>query len=116
LCANTTPGYEVRISQFVAQGEAGGQFRAVSHYNKDGFLAPVQFEQQGGHHVSGCLIEVAGGLVAQQQQRLADEGAGQGYALLLAAGKLGGAVVEAVAQTDLREQIAGALLGTEPRP
>src|ERR1039458_4001411 len=100
---------DVRISQFVPQGEPGGQFRAVSHHHEDGLLPPVQFKQQGGYHVRGCLIEIAGGLVAQQQQRLVDEGARQRYALLLAAGKLGGAMIEAIAQAHLHEQAARAI-------
>src|ERR1039458_2276247 len=97
---------EVRISQFVPQWEPGGQFRAVSHHHEDGLLPLVQFEQERSHHVGGCLVEIAGGLVAQQQQRLVDEGARQRYALLLAAGKLGRAMIEAIAQADLCQQVA----------
>src|ERR1039458_10365580 len=100
---------DVRISQFVPQGEPGDQFRAVSHPHEEGFLALVQFEQERSHHVGGCLVEIAGGLVAQQQQRLADEGTRQRHALLLAAGKLGRAMIEAIAQANLSEQVARAV-------
>ena len=57
------------------------------------------------------MIQIAGRLIAKQEQGLADEGARQRHALLLAAGKLGGAMVEAIAQANLLEQIARAVDG-----
>ena len=69
----------------------------------------VQLQQQRRHHVGGSLVQVAGGFVAKQQQRLADQGARQCDALLLAARKLGGPVVQPVAKPDLLQQLARAL-------
>ena len=45
-------------------------------------------------------VEVAGGLVGQDDRRGADERAGDGDALALAAGELGRVVVEAVVEAD----------------
>ena len=60
--------------------------------------------------VAGLGVELAGRLVGQDQERVLHQGPGDGHALLLAAGELVGAVVEAVAQADLREQLGGPLL------
>ena len=48
--------------------------------------------EQLNDFAAGVGIEVAGGLIGQQQFRLVDEGAGDGDALLFAAGKLVGLV------------------------
>ena len=45
-----------------------------------------------------CAVEVAGGLVGEDERRVGHERAGDGHALLLAAGQLGRLVVEAVAE------------------
>ena len=52
-------------------------------------------------------IEVAGGLVGHDDGRFHDEGAGQGDALLFAAGELNRIMIDAVSQSDLIEQLAG---------
>ena len=52
-------------------------------------------------------VQVAGGLVGQQQARPADQRAGDGDALLLAARELVGQVVQPLAQPDLLEHLAG---------
>ncbi len=59
---------------------------------------------------SGVGIEIAGGLVGQEDRGIEGERAGDGYALTLAAGKLVGEVVEALSQLDELEQGAGALV------
>ena len=51
-------------------------------------------------------IQIAGRLVGQQQFRLVDERAGDGDALLFAAGKLGRLVIQPVLEADAREQFA----------
>ena len=51
--------------------------------------------QHGKNRVGVLGIEVAGGLVGQHDSRARDQGAGDGDALLLAAGELVGAMVEA---------------------
>ena len=58
----------------------------------------VQPLEQVQDLLAGPGIEVAGGLVGQEQGRVVDQGAGDGHALLLAAGELRGVVVQAVPQ------------------
>src|SRR5437868_155632 len=56
---------------------------------------------EDGHHLGAAGgVEVAGGFVGQQDLGVADESSGDGHSLLFAAGHLGGAVVEAVAESD----------------
>ena len=48
--------------------------------------------------VPGAAVEVAGGLVREDERRVRHQRSSDGHALLLAAGELGGLVVHAVAQ------------------
>ena len=52
-------------------------------------------------------VEGAGGLVGQDEARAVGQGAGDGDALLLADGEFGGAVVQAIGQADLVEEVDG---------
>ena len=61
--------------------------RDIDGGNAQALLQPLEFV---AHAFAQGGIEVAEGFVQQQQLRLAHDGAGQGDALLLAAGKLGG--------------------------
>src|SRR6185369_15575244 len=54
----------------------------------------------------GGAVEVRRGLVGQDQRGLADQRAGDGHALLLAARQLAGAVACALAEPDLLERAA----------
>src|SRR5262249_30867240 len=63
------------------------------------------------HRLRRVRVEVAGRLVGQQPARRIGERAGDGDALLLAAGELGGLVAGAFGQTKLRQEIPGARLG-----
>ncbi|MDT4829695.1 hypothetical protein FQZ97_631220 [compost metagenome] len=56
-------------------------------------------------------VERRGGLVEQHQLGLHRQGAGDGHALLLAAGELRRVVPGALGQADLGQQLAGQLLG-----
>src|SRR5712692_10730326 len=40
---------EVRITQFVPDGEPGSQLRAVRHHHQDGLLPSMQLKQQRSH-------------------------------------------------------------------
>ena len=66
----------------------------------------------------GGGVQVAGRLVGEDQRRVGDQRAGDRDALLLAAGQLGGQVVDAVAQPDLAQRApapgAGARRAAEP--
>ena len=59
---------------------------------------------------AGGGVEVAGGLVGQEQARLHDRGAGQGHPLALAAGELVRPVVDAVREAHRRQR------GLDPLP
>ena len=67
--------------------------------------------------VAGLRVELAGRLVGEDQDRPLHQGAGDRHPLLFAAGKLVRAVVEPLAQADLRQQIDRPLplLGRHPR-
>src|SRR5215831_18189370 len=54
-------------------------------------------------------VERPGGLVGQDHRRIVDQGPSDGDALLLAAGKLGGSMISAIAETQPLEQIYRAL-------
>ena len=58
-------------------------------------LAATGVLQQLQNLLAGLIVEGTRGLVAQQELGVLGEGARDGYALLLAAGELGGEVVHA---------------------
>ena len=60
----------------------------------------TQWRSRSQHLVAGARVEVAGGLVGEEHGGPGDERAGDGHALLLAAGELGGLVRQAVAEPD----------------
>ena len=64
----------------------------------------IERKQQIGNAVAGLAIEVARRFIGKQQRRLAVKSAGQGHALLLAAGKLRGKVVQPLSQPQLLKQ------------
>ncbi len=66
--------------------------------------AGVQLVEQREHVGARRGVEVAGGLVGQDQGRVGDERTGNGDALLLAAGELAGSMVDAVRQPDPGER------------
>ena len=66
----------------------------------------VQAEQQFDDRLPGAGVEIAGGLVREQQRRPGHERARQRDALLFAAGQLARIVVETFAQADLVENLA----------
>ena len=59
----------------------------------------------------GFRVEIAGRLVGEQHERSVGDGAGDGDALLLAAGQLGRTVGQALVQAENRQEVGGALLG-----
>src|ERR1700722_10091109 len=60
----------------------------MRHHERADVLAPDGLQQQLEHVFSRMRVEVARGLVGQQQGRMVDEAARDGHALLLAAGEL----------------------------
>jgi len=88
----------------VAHGEGavgdGGGFGVVGDH-EDGLVElAAGLAEHGEDGIGVFRIEVAGGLVGEDDGRVGDEGAGDGDALLLAAGELVGAVVEAAGEAE----------------
>ena len=79
----------------------------------DGRAGLVDPVEQLHHADRGDRVEVAAGLVGEQQRRVVDEGAGDRDALLLAAGELVGVAVELGREADQAQRLRhlGADLG-----
>jgi hypothetical protein len=74
----------------------------------DGVALGVEFVEEGHDLVAGLGVEVAGGLVGEDDGGLVDQGAGDGDALALAAGELVWFVHHAGAEADGFEDVFGA--------
>jgi hypothetical protein len=85
---------------------AGGDGGGVGHED-EGVAALVEVAEDRHDHGLVDGVEVAGGLVGEDQRRLVDQGAGDGDALLLAARELARQVVEALAQPDAAQGLFG---------
>src|SRR5690606_21553683 len=59
---------------------------------------------------SACRVEIPGRLIGEYQRGIVDQRAGDGHALLLAAGQLARQVLSAMRQPDRLERPHGALL------
>ena len=79
----------------------------MRHQNDGEAALPVELDQRIHDFVRGAGVQVAGGFVGQQHRRRIDQGAGDGDALLLAAGKLAGRVAFAVRQAEQLQRLAG---------
>ena len=90
-----------------------GDVRFVGDHD-DGQALVVELLEQGQDLDAGARVQVAGGLVGQQQRGLGDQGAGDGDPLLLTARELVGLVVAAVAQAHALERLPGRGGGIEP--
>jgi hypothetical protein len=73
----------------------------------------LDFAEEEEDLLAGGAVEVAGGLVGEEDGGLIDESAGQGAALLLAAGEFAGAMLAAGGEADAVEGLryAAAALG-----
>ena len=96
-----------------AGGVLLGQFRVVGDHDHEAVLG--HFLQQLHDLNARLTVQRAGGLVGQQDVGVVDEGAGDGHALHLAAGHLGGVLVELVAEADLLERLGGPAAPLGPR-
>ena len=67
----------------------------------------VQLFEQSQDFVAAFAVEGAGGFVGENHRRVVDQRAGDGDALLLAAGEFGRTMLGAVAETQPLEQLAG---------
>ncbi len=73
----------------------------------EGFALAVEVVEEFEDFFAGFGVEVAGGFVGEDDEGGVGEGAGDGDALLLAAGELVGFVVEAVVEADLGGEFGG---------
>ena len=78
----------------------GGGFRIVRDHDDGLSQLLVQLTQHLQHNFRIPGVQVAGGLIRQDDLGLVDDGASDGHALLFPAGKLGRAMAQAVAQTE----------------
>ena len=86
-----------------------GHFVGDDHHGDAQALVDVL--EQGEDGLGGHGVEGAGGLVAQKHFRVAGQGAGDGHALLLAAGELSGIGVRLVLKADDLEKLHDSLVG-----
>ena len=78
----------------------GGNVGLVGDENDGDALLAIERAQRFHDLVRSSRIEIAGGLIGKQKARRIDQGAGDGDALLLAAGELAGRIAFAVAETE----------------
>ena len=79
--------------------------RVVGDDDRGGAEFLVGPRDGGEHHLSGLVIECTGRLVAQQHVGRLDDGASDRDALLFAAGKLGGEMIEPLVEADQRQRL-----------
>ena len=83
-----------------------GEFLVVCDQDERCAAFLVKLEQQIDHGGAGARIEIAGGLVGEQQPGFGDESARNGHALLLAAGERPGVMAKMLSQADARQDRA----------
>ena len=78
----------------------------------EGFAGFIDDAEEHVHDGGTCGgVEIAGGFVGVEDAGIVDEGAGDGDALLFAAGEFGGEVVEAFGEANAVEELASAGFG-----
>jgi hypothetical protein len=86
-------------------GKACREARTVGHDDKDVVLSPVKIQKKGRDRIGRSLIQIACGLVANEQMRFAYQSARDSDALLLTAGELSRPVIDTVREADLGDQL-----------
>src|SRR6185312_5978879 len=111
LVAQALVGFLVDHAAVEQADLALGEFRVarVVSGHAEGSAALVQFVEQGHHRLAIARVEVAGGLVSEQDRRPADQRAGHRHALLLAAGQLRRVMPHAMRHADALECFLHAL-------
>ena len=97
---------------------APGEFVIVCHEKQRSPLAAVEIEQHFEDMTAIGAVEVAGGLVRQDEGRSANESPCDRHPLLLAAGKLDRVVVEAIRKADTFQKFSSArrtLMAVDPK-
>ncbi len=96
-------GFDLTVFDVDDAAGVFGDFGFVGD-DDDGDAGAVEFLEEFHDLATAVGIEVAGGFIGHEDGGIVDEGAGDGDALLLAAGEFVGAVVEALAEADLFEE------------
>jgi len=91
-------------------GEAGGEFVAVGDTEQSGFIFCCDLQQQRADFFCGPGVQIAGGLIGQQQGRLMNQSPTDCDSLTFAAGESSRSLVHAMRQTNTVNQFLG------PRP
>jgi acyl-CoA thioesterase-1 len=91
-----------------AVGELFGERAFVGDHDDGHTELRLEFAEEIEDGFAGGRVEIAGGLVGKKNFGTIDEGAGDGDALLLAAGELRGAMTETMCQADTLEGFADA--------
>ena len=99
---------QVTVSEFDAAVSLTRDVRVVRHH-QDGVSGVVQFAENLDDDGFVGFVEIAGGLVGQNDFWLIDQRTRDGHALLLAAGKLRGEMRQAVAQAHALQRFFGLL-------
>jgi hypothetical protein len=94
----------------------GGDLRLVGDDHEGLALVPVEASEEGDDLGRALGVEVAGGLVGQDQLRPVDQRPRDRGPLLLATRQLGRLVAGAIGQTDGRQRIRRGLLARAPTP
>jgi len=84
-----------------------GHLLAVGDEDHGGFFPAGENREQVNDLGAGGGVEISGGFVGEENGGAVHEGAGESGTLELAAGKLVGAVMGAVGQTDGLEEVPG---------
>jgi len=98
LGLNGGDGSVFDVDDAVAKTGNGG---VVSNNHDSGAVIAADVREQREDLDAGFGIKGAGGLIAQEKGRVLAEGSGDGNALLLAAGELGGEIGKPVREADL---------------
>src|SRR6516225_2275457 len=91
-----------------------GNGRVMGDQQQGRAEAGVMLEQAIDDNTAGRAVEIAGGLVSQQQFRTGDERARDCHALLLTAGKLAGIMGQTMTETNRCERLCGRDEGIGP--
>ena len=110
----------VPSSMWITRAASRGEPLVVRHHDERGAVG-IEASEEVEDLLAGGRVELAGGLVGEEDRRPVGERAGDRHPLHLAAGELRRPVLRAVSEPDVREQLAGArpALGARrrrPRP
>lgn len=109
--AGRYPGLRCHFAFDQADGVVGlfGDGLVVGDHDDGEAVVAVKFFEEGEDFSAGFLVEVAGGLVSEEEFGIGDQRAGDGGALHFAAGKFAGFVRQPMAELHHVEQLLGPL-------